>query len=233
VVRWPIWDVIPASGWCLDLGCGAGRYAYALASRGFKVLGIDLSMVLIREALASDGGEADRDRIQSETGGSGKAWFIRADMRRVPASGPFSLVVSMFTSFGYFADERENTRLVEDLARMLSPGGVVVLDLPNPEYVIVRVSEEPITTRICDGVKIVEERFLNETRDRINKKIVVTDGRKSVQYQESVRLYPPKTLECMLGAAGFTALVPLWGDYEGGVLTSTSPRVIYFGRVDG
>ena len=190
-------------------------------------------MVLIKEALASGGCETGRVPIQPEASGNGKAWFVRADMRNVPASGPFSLCVSMFTSFGYFADERENTRLVEDLARMLSSGGVVVLDLPNPEYVIAKVSEEPITTRICDGVRIVEERFLSEARDRINKRIVVTEGGKSVEYQESVRLYPPETLECMLGAAGFTALVPLWGDYEGGSLTSTSPRVIYFGRANG
>src|SRR5207253_622951 len=66
----------------LDLGCGTGRIALALASAGFNVTGIDSSAAMI--ALS-------RQRAV-ERGLSGRASFLCADMRdlRELSGGPFN-----------------------------------------------------------------------------------------------------------------------------------------------
>ena len=47
--------VLPwASGWqVLDVGCGAGRHAKAMQEAGARVIGLDLSMTLLRRARKS------------------------------------------------------------------------------------------------------------------------------------------------------------------------------------
>ncbi len=44
-----------ADGLYLDLGCGTGNYALALADRGFRICGVDLSEMMIRKANQKDG----------------------------------------------------------------------------------------------------------------------------------------------------------------------------------
>src|SRR5262245_6349015 len=41
---------LPAGASILDIGCGTGRHAVALAKRGFRMTGIDLSRGMLREA---------------------------------------------------------------------------------------------------------------------------------------------------------------------------------------
>src|SRR5262245_26487593 len=66
----------------LDLACGAGRHTAALRRRGYRTLGIDLSLTLLA-------------RIEPPR--------VAGDMRRLPfADGSFDWVLNFFTSFGYF-----------------------------------------------------------------------------------------------------------------------------------
>jgi ubiquinone/menaquinone biosynthesis C-methylase UbiE len=68
---WEIFSsLLPPNALVLDLGCGAGRDVAALAQRGCRVVGADLSIGLLREA---------QDRV---TGA-----FVQADMRAVPFKG--------------------------------------------------------------------------------------------------------------------------------------------------
>ena len=238
VKRWPVWDGIPAGGWCLDLGCGAGRYARAIAARGLKVLGLDLSRLLIRTS-------------QDEADGGCSVRFVRADMRAIPSAGPFVLVVSLFTSFGYFDDDDQHRRLLRDLHHILAPEGRIVMDLPNPIAVRLKVSQEPASHASVGGLVIHEERHLEESPLRVVKRIVIREGDQRFEYQESVRLYTSGELEAMMIEAGFSpqAAEPLqtaeplhasethqavvWGDYDGSPFSPSSPRIVYFGSKSG
>ena len=46
----------------------------------------------------------------------------------------FQVVVNIFTSIGYFATEFENRAAFSELARIIGPGGILVLDVINPAY---------------------------------------------------------------------------------------------------
>ncbi|MFH1070978.1 MAG: class I SAM-dependent methyltransferase, partial [Candidatus Glassbacteria bacterium] len=83
----------------LDLCCGEGRYTLLLARQGHRVVGMDLSGELLEKA---------RERLLAEPDLAGRVWFVRADMCCIPSAGAFDLAINMFTSFGYFDQDRQN-----------------------------------------------------------------------------------------------------------------------------
>ena len=85
----------------LDLACGAGRHTAALRRRGYRTLGLDLSLTLLA-----------RMRTQGLPRVSG-------DMRRLPFQAEsFDWVLNFFTSFGYFERERENFQVLEEIVNL-------------------------------------------------------------------------------------------------------------------
>jgi ubiquinone/menaquinone biosynthesis C-methylase UbiE len=88
----------------LDLGCGTGRLAAALAERGAKVWGVDPSAEMLAQARASVGPRVGLKQGRAETLPFRDGWFERAVLR---------LVV-------HLVDRR---RALPELARVLAPGG--------------------------------------------------------------------------------------------------------------
>ncbi len=54
--------------------------------------------------------------------------YLRADMRKLPVkwTGRFDGVVNLFTSFGFFDNPADDARAVEEFARVLKPGGILL-----------------------------------------------------------------------------------------------------------
>ena len=161
----------------LDLCCGHGRHLEALAKRNIRATGVDLSLPLLKEALLR---------------GSGA--LLRADMRKLPfAAGAegFSVLLNFFTSFGYFQEENDNLAVIEEIARVLRPGGRFLLDLMNPHGA---ENPDPSSLREEGSFEIAEKRWFSAENHRVEKRIRLLDrttGRRS-EYMESVRVYPRK-----------------------------------------
>jgi SAM-dependent methyltransferase len=102
----------------LDVGCGRGRHALMFAQRGFEVVGLDIDAAALEVAAraAADGGNPE---------------FRCLDIRELPFTDEFDLVVNLHTSFGYFATEEEHQQALVALARALRPGGFLVLETIN------------------------------------------------------------------------------------------------------
>ena len=189
----------------LDLACGAGRHAAALERRGAAVVGLDLSMPLLVSA-------------QHRAAGG----LVRGDMRALPFRDcTLDAVLNLFTSFGYFEDDREHELVLRDVARVLRPRGRFVLDFLNAPAV--RAQLVPLDERTAGGRVVVQERTLSEDGRFVVKRIHLRgDGR---SFLERVRLYERAELERMLGACGLAPLETL-GDYDGGVHGPASPRLL-------
>jgi len=249
--RWPVWKVLPEQGWCLDLGCGSGRYASVIAERGWKVVGIDLSKTML-------------ERAARDTRNVSNVYFLRADLRALPikpynsgcnrysaqdGSDPllkcsipdvktlrfsdFHLAVSLFTSFGYFDDDVEHLKMLKQVAALMQPGGVVVLDLPNIGDVMRHSTSDAGRRRQVGEYSIMESYHFDNERRRIEKYIEVRTDNQNRRYYESVRIWTSDELLRMTAAAGFTPVVPLWGSYSGEPLRGDSERMIYFGKYIG
>jgi SAM-dependent methyltransferase len=96
----------------LDVPCGNGRHALALAARGHRVTGVELSAEFVAEA---------RSRA-----GSLPVDFVHADMRDLPSEPSFGGAYCLGNSFGYFPHEG-TLQFLAAVARALAPGGRFVL----------------------------------------------------------------------------------------------------------
>jgi SAM-dependent methyltransferase len=98
-----------AGGLALDLGCGTGYGTAELAAGGARVVGLD------RVA------PADRARVSP-------ARFVQGDLERLPFASGRCAVVTSFQVIEHLADPRA---YLEEIARVLAPGGVLLLTTPN------------------------------------------------------------------------------------------------------
>ena len=102
----------------LDVGCGAGLMAVALARRGFSVSAIDSvpAMVQLTNQLARDHDVAGRVRTSL------------ADAHDLPfPNGSYALVVGL----GVLPWLHSPDRALEEMARVVRPGGYVIASLDN------------------------------------------------------------------------------------------------------
>jgi len=193
----------------LDLACGPGRHATWLEHHGARVTGLDLSMVLLQRARA--GNPPVRD-------------LVRGDMRTLPfATTSFGLVVNLFTSFGYFNNDDEHLAVLQDVARVLRPGGSLVMDFLNADRV--RDSLVASETVSLGGRRVDITRSVSPDTRYVEKTMCLVDEDRS--FAERVRLFSADELADLLQEAG---LVPTlrFGDYDGAPWGARSPRVILF-----
>ena len=219
ISHWHIWDSLCAGDHCLDIGCGTGRYTEELVRRGLIVMGLDLSAPLLRIAV-----NKNEQHLNSN--------FVRADMRMIPTNKLFPLVLSLFTSFGYFKTDADHLNLMCSIGARIKPGGYLILDLPNPESVFKKVANNPESDKSIDSVNINEKRWIDHKENRVVKKITITDDSTERIYYESIRLFKKMEIEDLLNRADIEPS-ELWGDYQGGKFKSDSPRMIYFGIKNG
>ena len=195
----------------LDLCCGTGRHSIALAKRGYRVTGLDLSETLLSHATTLSAGLPVR--------------FVHGDRRSLPFSdGMFDVVLNLFTSFGYFVEDRDNQRVLAEIHRVLKPGGRFLIDFLNRPAVIRGLV--PVSEREENGVKIREERWVEG--DVVRKRIWVSDHRGSRRYEERVKMYSRDQMEEMMQRAGLS-VQQVWGDFEGNPHSEHSRRMIIAG----
>ena len=109
----------------LDLTCGPGLYAVALAERGMHVTGVDFSPASIAYAreLAVAAGVGDRCR------------FIEADVRDYePERESYDAALFLYGQLAVFPRE-EAAALLGKVASALRPGGWLVVELLDPARV--------------------------------------------------------------------------------------------------
>lgn len=215
--------LIPTGGWCLDLGCGTGRYAECLALRGFNVLALDLSLKLLK--LGQHSSNNPRSQLHRVCG----------DIRRLPVKKSFDLVISLFTSFGYFPDDSTHLMILKDIADILKPKSLFILDLPNRLPVIRSLASRAFSEQNIDNFTVREVRRLSGDGLRVEKRITVNkEGvNKPVRVCfESVRLFRLEELERLFRQVGMRFVNTPWGDYDGSSLDERSPRMILFGGLD-
>jgi SAM-dependent methyltransferase len=174
----------------LDLGCGFGRHAIALARRGYRLVGVDLSepmLKLARELAASAPVNID---------------WQRRDMRDLGGLGPFDACICLYTAFGFFSDD-ENRLVLERVCDVLRPGGVFLLDVSNP-LALMRGWPQRTWHEGRHGTKLEATEYDALSGRAITKRTLFRPNGSRVDLPEtSVRMYAPHELAALLRNTGF------------------------------
>jgi SAM-dependent methyltransferase len=173
----------------LDAPCGHGRISNRLADRGMKVTGVDAAELFLERA--------------REHGSS--AEYVHGDIRALPFDGPFDVVLSWFTSFGYFDDD-ENRQVLSEYRRVLRPGGRLLIEMHNHDEFVRRFTPAPFssTTR-RDSDLMVDTSEFDCTTGRIETdRVTIRDGEVRESHH-SVRIPTIPELREWLTEAGFAS----------------------------
>jgi SAM-dependent methyltransferase len=107
----------------LDLACGFGRHALALARLGYSVVGVDIMPVYVAE------GRRLAQEMQQAVE------FICADIRDITFANEFDVVLNLGDgAIGYLEDDAENLKIFERIAQALKVGGKNLMSIPSAAY---------------------------------------------------------------------------------------------------
>jgi len=201
----------------LDLACGHGRHSIELASRGFRLTGLDASepsLARAREAAADAGVEVE---------------WVHADMRELDAVERYDAIVNLFTAFGYFEDEADDARVLTNVARALKPGGGFLIDTIN-QAALVGGFRPQAWQELDDGTLFFENREydLRTSRSKAHWLFVRQDGSRA-ELRHSLRIYAYHELARLLEGAGLV-VDGAWGGFDGAELTRETWRLILRAR---
>jgi D-alanine-D-alanine ligase len=181
----------------LDLCCGQGRHVLELARRGYTNLhGVDRSHYLISRA----------KRISKQHGYT--ISFREGDARKLRfSSSKFDLIYLAGNSFGYFESIEEDMAVLKELRRLLKPGGQVLLDFTDGDYL--RKSFDARSWEWIDkNYFVCRERSVSKDQNRLISREVITHTSKGVVADQfyAERLYNQEQMRELLETNGFNFL---------------------------
>ena len=183
------------SAWILDLCGGQGRHSLELSRRGFiNVTVLDYSRYLV------DLGEKRAKREGLNT------IFVQGDARNTGLPGQsFQFIIIMASSFGYFANEDENKKILNEAFRLLMSKGTLLLDLPDRDYVLQNF--KPFSChQVNEDITVSRERELGD--DIIYSRETVISKKKGCIRDRAycTRLYSPEKISDLMYSVGFSSI---------------------------
>ena len=201
---------LPKTTHILDLPCGRGRHSVFLNSLGYKVTGGDLAANSIKLA----------KEFENET-----LNFKVHDMR-APFNNKYDAVFNLFTSFGYFDDDKEDILILNNIKQSLKKDGFFVFDFLNAEKVKLNLvaKETKIVNSITFNIK-------REIKDGfIYKHISFFADGENHTYTEQVKYLDLDKMTAFFEKVGFT-ITNVFGDYDLNAFEAkTSERLILIAK---
>jgi SAM-dependent methyltransferase len=217
----------------LEVGCGTGRVLVPLAVAGFDVTGIDLDAGMLERALG---------RIARAEVGE-RARVVEADARSFSLHERFGLAVIALNSFLHFVSDDDQLGVLRAIRQHLKRGGLLVLDLPNPEPALLGEAGGQVVlewTRTDPETGREVSKFRSQRVDTANQLVELTllfdesDGellRRRI-YRLNLRYVYRRELELLLEKCGF-AVEALYGGYDLSEYSSESLKIIALARAEG
>lgn len=171
----------------LDVPCGRGRHARALAARGVRVLAVDLAPEAVGAVAGVPGVEA-----------------IAADMRALPPLGPVDAAYCFGNSTGYFPPD-DLPRFLAGVARAVRPGGRFAVETGSVAECVLPHLGEAFEYE-AGGVAMRGRNRYDARRSRLDGDVeLVWDGGTSARHTAH-HLVTADELRRLVEAAGFAVL---------------------------
>ena len=102
----------------VDIGCGTGEMSLRLASRGFDVIGVDLSATMLNIAMDKAIPHPNLNLM-----------YVRQDMQKLSMDAKANLIISCYDTLNYLPDEESLFQTVQRISDHLCSGGVFIFDM--------------------------------------------------------------------------------------------------------
>ena len=178
----------------IDIACGKGRHAKYFNKKGMDVVGVDLSQNSINTAKKDE-----NKNLQ----------FSAHDMRENYQENSFDIVTNLFTSFGYFENNKDEQKAINAMANNLKKEGILIIDFMNAKKVIANLvlnEQKTINNIQFDITRQVKDGF-------ILKDIRITDGKEEQQFQEKVKAITLADYSEFITNAGLK-IIDIFGNYK-------------------
>lgn len=207
----------------LDLGCGTGNHALALAALGHRITGIDLDEQMIR--------------LAREKAGDLECSFKVGDMRHLKELNrrdSYDLVYSLGNSLAHLPEREDAAMLIAECHSVLKPGGVLIVQIVNFDRVIKkRIRELPEIVNDKAGVTFFRKyEYPPGDPKRINfvSELVIHRAAGEERIVSAVPLLPLKSAELKsIFTAAFFKEIAFFGDFSGSAFVADSPATIICG----
>jgi len=185
---------IPSGSKLIDIACGKGRHAKYFNQKGMDVVGVDLSPNSINTA--------NKDKNKN-------LQFSVHDMRENYQEYCFDIVTNLFTSFGYFEDNKDEQKAIDAMASNLKKEGLLIIDFMNVKKVIANLvlNEQ----KKVDGIQFDITRKVKD--GYILKDIQITDGEEHQQFQEKVKAITLADYSELIANAELK-IIDIFGNYK-------------------
>ena len=214
-------DVHPVN--LLDIACGEGSFAVAMARQGYQVTGVDQSQPMIDLA---------RERAR-EAGVNVN--FVVADMRDLRFVREFDLVTCFFDSMNYLLTVKDLQDAIRCAYEALRPGGYYIFDMNTIYGLAVDWMREKtyIQNEAADFIEIHQQEFDYENLVATMEITIfkqIGDLWERIRETHRERGYPIADLQFLLTETGFE-IAGMYGSLSKRTeLQTISPRVFFVAK---
>ncbi|HEX2172978.1 MAG TPA: class I SAM-dependent methyltransferase [Dehalococcoidia bacterium] len=117
----------------LEVGCGTGRVAVALAAAGHTVIGLDPSPAML-----------DRARRRGAGLPPGALTLLEGRLTDLPPAGPVRLAIVPLNTWSHLTEPGEPAAALERLVAWLAPGGTLAIDLATPDLGLIGQPDDQV-----------------------------------------------------------------------------------------
>lgn len=175
----------------LDLMCGYGRHAIALAKKGMAVTAVDNLSDYINEISEV----AEQEQLPLKV--------VKTDVLRYKTGEEFDLVLCMGNSLNFFNAE-DVSEILGIVAAHLRKGGQLLINTWSIAEIAIKNFKEKGWSQIGEMKFLTDSKFLfNPTRIETESTIISPDGKTEVK-QGIDYIFSLNEMETMLQTAGFT-----------------------------
>lgn len=204
----------------LEIGCGTGRIAAPLARDGHQVIGVDLSLSMLRRALQR------RERLPRVA--RPRLQLLQGSFYQLPLRSRFALVIAAFNTLQHVYQADALSTLLLKLRQLLAPGGLLAFDVLNPDLSWLVRDPERRWSKTRFRHPVTDERLVYTTNHQYDVATQLTaitiyydpapdQPGKSERVQLCHRQYYPAELRFIVEKSGL-CVVHHGGDFDGNAL---------------
>jgi SAM-dependent methyltransferase len=195
----------------LDLCCGPGRHSIPLAKKGYNVTGVDLNENYLMQAKS----KAKELNLNVN--------FIQKMMNEYISKDTFDLIINMYSSFGFFQDQKDDIQVLQNCFLSLRKGGKLFLDMMGKE-IIVKNYQQRDWQEFPNAIYLEERTIIGDWEALICRWIKISNGI-TKEFHFFIRLYSAAEIKKLLLEVGFSN-VTVYGSFSRGSYNQNAQRLL-------